>query len=117
MEEAGAIQFEIKAKVELKDSTFIRAGYSANADIVLGKRDNVLAIREGLLQFAGDSVYVEVEKEEQKFEKVLVETGLSDGINIEVIDGVDAETKIKSAALEPGESIDKPKKPRKKKWK
>jgi HlyD family secretion protein len=117
VEEAGAIQFEIKAKVELKDSTFIRAGYSANADIVLGKRDNVLAIREGLLQFAGDSVYVEVEKEEQKFEKVLVETGLSDGINIEVLGGVDAETKIKSAALEPGESIDKPKKPRKKKWK
>ncbi|MBL4651489.1 MAG: efflux RND transporter periplasmic adaptor subunit, partial [Flavobacteriales bacterium] len=112
VEEAGAIQFEIKADVQLKDSTFIRAGYSANADIVLGKRENVLAIREGLLQFSSDSIFVEVEISEQEFEKVFIETGLSDGINIEILSGIDADTKIKGAVMEAGEeaSDDKPKK-------
>ena len=100
IEEAGAIQFEIKADVKLKDSTFIRAGYSANGDIVLGKREDVLAIREGLLQFASDSVYVEVETGEQEFDKVIVETGLSDGINIEILSGIDADTQIKARVIE-----------------
>jgi HlyD family secretion protein len=103
IEEAGAIQFEIKADVKLKDSTFIRAGYSANGDIVLGKREDVLAIREGLLQFASDSVYVEVETGEQEFDKVIVETGLSDGINIEILSGIDANTLIKGAVMLEGE--------------
>ena len=103
IEEAGAIQFEIKADVKLQDSTFIRAGYSANGDIVLGKREDVLAIREGLLQFASDSVYVEVETGQQEFVKVIVETGLSDGINIEILSGIDANTQIKGAIMEDGE--------------
>ena len=103
IEEAGAIQFEIKADVKLKDSTFIRAGYSANGDIVLGKREDVLAIREGLLQFASDSVYVEVETGVQEFDKVIVETGLSDGINIEILSGIDANTLIKGAVMVEGE--------------
>ena len=103
IEEAGAIQFEIKADVKLKDSTFIRAGYSANGDIVLGKREDVLAIREGLLQFASDSVYVEVETGVQEFDKVIVETGLSDGINIEILSGIDANTLIKGAVMLEGE--------------
>ncbi|MBL4625415.1 MAG: HlyD family efflux transporter periplasmic adaptor subunit, partial [Flavobacteriales bacterium] len=115
VEEAGAIQFEIKADDKLKDSTFIRAGYSANADIVLDKRENVLAIREGLLQFAADSVYVEIETGNQEFEKVLIETGLSDGINIEVLSGIDADTKIKAGVMEEGDES-KPKHG-KKKWK
>jgi len=103
IEEAGAIQFEIKADVKLQDSTFIRAGYSANGDIVLGKREDVLAIREGLLQFASDSVYVEVETGEQEFVKVIVETGLSDGINIEILSGINADTQMKGAIMEDGE--------------
>ena len=103
IEEAGAIQFEIKADVKLQDSTFIRAGYSANGDIVIGKREDVLAIREGLLQFASDSVYVEVETGEQEFVKVIVETGLSDGINIEILSGINADTQMKGAIMEDGE--------------
>ena len=105
IEEAGAIQFEIKADVTLKDSTFIRAGYSANGDIVLGKREDVLAIREGLLQFASDSVYVEIETGEQEFDKVIVETGLSDGINIEILSGIDSNTLIKGAIIVDGELV------------
>lgn len=95
VEENGAIQFEIKANVNLDEQHFIRAGYSANADIVLARVDSVLAISENLLQFDNDSVYVEVETSPQEFEKKYIETGLSDGIYIEVKSGLDKEMKIK----------------------
>ena len=94
-EENGAIQFEIKAKIQLKDNFFIRSGYSANADIVLDRRDSVLCIEEGLVQFKGDSTFVEVEKKPQIFEKKRIKTGLSDGINIEILDGLTKKDKIK----------------------
>ncbi|MEI6173347.1 MAG: efflux RND transporter periplasmic adaptor subunit [Bacteroidota bacterium] len=93
--ENGAVQFEIKADVKLQDNQFIRAGYSANADIVLDHKDNVLAIKEALLLFQGDSAYVEVETAPQKFEKRFIKTGLSDGINIQVLSGLTANDKIK----------------------
>jgi HlyD family secretion protein len=99
VEENGAIQFEIKAAVSLKDNSFVRAGYSANADIVLERVDSVMAIQESLLKFENDSTYVEVETEPQVFEKRFIETGLSDGINIEVISGLSMEDKIKSGTL------------------
>lgn len=95
VEENGAIQFEIKAAVDLIDTIFVRAGYSANADIVLDKRDSVLAINESLLKFENDSAYVEIETEPQTFEKRFIQTGLSDGINIEVISGLTKDDKIK----------------------
>jgi len=95
IEENGAIQFEIKAAVDLIDTVFVRAGYSANADIVLDKRDSVMAISEALLQFENDSAFVEIETEPQTFEKRFIETGLSDGINIEVLSGLTKEDKIK----------------------
>lgn len=95
IEEGGAIQFEIKAAVKLKEKQFIRAGYSANADIVLDRRDSVLAINEKVLQFSGDSVFVEVETGPQVFEKRLVETGLSDGLNVELLKGINEKEKVK----------------------
>ncbi len=91
----GAVQFEIKADVVLRDDQFIRSGYSANANIVLDKADSVLAISESLLLFENDTVYVEVETSPQVFEKRYIKTGLSDGINIEVLDGLSKEDKIK----------------------
>jgi HlyD family secretion protein len=91
----GAIQFEIRAAVELSEEHFIRAGYSANADIVLDTRENVLAVRESNLTFEKDNIFVEIEKEYQEFEKKQIETGLSDGINIEVMSGVTEKDKIK----------------------
>ncbi len=95
VEENGAIQFEIKADVNLKEGQFIRAGYSANADIVLDKRDSVLTINEKLLQFSNDSAFVEIEVANQIFEKKQIETGLSDGIQIEVKGGLTKDDKIK----------------------
>lgn len=95
VEENGAIQFEIRAAVELNKDHFIRSGYSATADIVLERRDSVLAITESLLLFEDDTTYVEVETEPQVFEKRLVETGISDGINIQIVNGITEETKLK----------------------
>ncbi len=95
VEEQGAIQFEIRAKLKLKKSHFIRAGYSANADIVLEKRDKVLAIQESLLQFEADKVFVEVENGTQQFEKRYIEVGISDGIHIEIVNGLSKDDKVK----------------------
>ncbi|QGY43835.1 efflux RND transporter periplasmic adaptor subunit [Maribellus comscasis] len=102
IEENGAIQFEIKADVHLKEGQFIRAGYSANANIVLDRKDNVLVIPEGMLMFEDDSSYVEIQTgEEQHFEKRFVQTGLSDGINIEITEGLKPEDKVKGEKIDP----------------
>ena len=98
VEEAGAVQFKIEGEVDLSDAdNFIRAGYSANASIVLDKKENVNAIKEALLQFDKETEkpYVEVEVGEQKYERRDVEIGISDGINVEIISGVTDKDKIK----------------------
>ncbi len=102
VEENGTVQFEIKAQVTLREDVFIRAGYSATADIVLNRKDSVMVIPEGLLKFEKDtdSSFVEVETQPQLFEKRFVKTGLSDGINIEVISGLTMEDKIKAGKKE-----------------
>lgn len=96
VEENGAIQFVIKAMVQKDTSSFIRAGYSANADIVLEKRDSVLAVNEALVQYEDGKPFIEVMVGEQVFEKREIETGLSDGINVEVLKGVDKDISIKA---------------------
>jgi HlyD family secretion protein len=97
--ENGAIQFQIRAAIAPDNNHFLRAGYSANADIILARKDSVLSVPESLLQFSGDSAFVEVETTPGFFKKQYVKTGLSDGINIEVLDGVTLKDKIKSPAM------------------
>lgn len=96
-EESGAVQFTIKADVTLDDNYFLRAGYSANAEIVLEKKDSVLSIKESILQFdrKTDKPYVEVKTGEDTFERRDVELGISDGINVEIISGVTVDDEIK----------------------
>jgi HlyD family secretion protein len=96
-EENGAIQFEIKGSLKKLDTTFIRAGLSANASIILARADSVLAVKEALIQFDDDTKkpFVEVETSEQKFERRDVELGVSDGIYVEVKSGINAEDKVK----------------------
>jgi HlyD family secretion protein len=98
--ENGAIQFTIKASLDKSRKSFLRAGYSANADIILDKRDSVLCIPESVLIFEKDFVYVEIKNGSGGFEKRKIKTGLSDGINIEILEGIDSgvEIKIPSAA-------------------
>ena len=96
VEESGSVKFEIIANVVQKDGVFLRAGYSASADIILDKRNNTLAILERDLLFEDNGkVYVEQEITMQEFEKKYIEVGLSDGINIEILNGIDTTTKIK----------------------
>ena len=73
----------------------MRANYSANADIVLDRRDEVLAIQESWLQFDDEGPFVEIETGDQEFEKRRVETGLSDGIQIEIVSGISESDRIK----------------------
>jgi HlyD family secretion protein len=91
----GVIQFEVKAAIEPAEGVFIRAGYSANADIVLDRRAQVLAISERFLQFDKGTPYVEVEIAPQTFERRDVKVGLSDGINIELLGGVGKDDAVK----------------------
>ncbi len=97
--ENGAIQFLIRASISKENSSFLRAGYSANADIILSKKDKVLAIPESALQFEKEKAFVEVETGNQVFEKRFVKTGLSDGINIEILDGIKKGDKLKLPQL------------------
>ena len=96
-EEQGAVQFKIKADVTLDDKYFIRAGYSANANIVLEKKDSVLSIREALLKFdkKTDEPYVEIKTSEQKFERKDLKLGISDGVNVEILEGITEDDAIK----------------------
>lgn len=101
VEQDGAIQFEIKAAMKLKPGSFIRAGYSANADIVLDRRDSVLSVPESVIKFENEKPYVEVETNTpQVFKKQFIKTGLSDGINIEVLSGIDKNSKLKGSKKE-----------------
>lgn len=94
-EKDGTIDFEVRATVTLKAGTFIRANYSANADIILSRRDQVLSVNESWIQFEGARAFVEVETTPQHFERRELELGLSDGIWVEVKRGVDAKTRLK----------------------
>ncbi|MEM6515638.1 MAG: efflux RND transporter periplasmic adaptor subunit [Bacteroidota bacterium] len=95
--ENGAVQFAIKGTIKSIDSTFIRAGLSANASIILEKAENVLAIKEALVQYDKETKapYVEVVTGDQQFERRDVELGISDGINVEVKNGISKDDEIK----------------------
>lgn len=97
LEVNGAVQFTIKADVQVEQSTNIRAGYSANAEIELESKENTFCIKESLLQFnrITEKPFVEIQKEDGTFEKVDVELGISDGINVEILEGVKEGDKIK----------------------
>ena len=89
-EQNGAMMFEIKGAATIPDSVVIRAGYSANAEIVLAERVNVLTIPEYTVEMEGDKSYVQLitDTATQATERREIRTGLSDGLQIEVLDGV-----------------------------
>ncbi|MBL4592433.1 MAG: efflux RND transporter periplasmic adaptor subunit [Flavobacteriales bacterium] len=97
IEEQGAVQFKIEANVELDSNFFVRAGYSANATIVIGEKKNILAIKEALVQFDEETEepFVELELGDQDFERRDVELGISDGIMVEIIEGLTEKDKVK----------------------
>jgi HlyD family secretion protein len=101
-EKEGTIEFEVKAAVKLAQGVLLRANYSANADIILDTRKSALAIEESLITFEQGKAFVEVETSPQRFVRREVKLGLSDGINVEVLSGVDAGARIKKPTGDPG---------------
>jgi HlyD family secretion protein len=108
VENNGANQFEIKAAVTVPADSVggksgrLRSGYSANAEIVLAKADKVLSIPESAIEFSGDSTFVYVlvdSANEKKYERRAVETGLSDGVNIEIKKGITAKDKVRGPEI------------------
>jgi HlyD family secretion protein len=106
----GANQFEIKAAVTVsrdadaskKSSAKIRSGYSANAEIVLARADKVLTIPESAIEFSGDSTFVYVltnSTGEKNYDRRYVETGLSDGVNIEIKKGLTDKEKVRGPEI------------------
>ena len=95
----NVVMFEIEADLEIPDSISVRAGYSANAKIITEKRDSVMTIEESCVKFAGDTSYVEIfkgmDKKEQLFERKDIKIGMSDGVYIEVLEGLAEDDKVK----------------------
>jgi HlyD family secretion protein len=91
----GTIEFEVRAALFIPPGSFVRANYSANADIILERRDQVLAINERVLQFEAGKPYVEVQNGVQAYDKRFLKLGLSDGVEIEVLDGVSVQDLLK----------------------
>jgi len=89
-EDNGANSFEVKAAIVVDSVLNLRAGYSANATVILASENNVLTVPERVIEFSGDSTFVYVCKDSinNKFDRVRIKTGLSDGINVEVKDSV-----------------------------
>lgn len=97
VENNGTNQFEVKAAVKIPSDVKIRSGYSANAQIVLERAENVLTVPESAINFEGDSsfVYVATAADSSKYEKRAVSTGVSDGMNIEIKSGLSGGEKLR----------------------
>ena len=98
VENNGANQFEVKAAVTAVRDGKIRSGYSANAEIVLAKAENVLSVPESAIEFSGDSTFVYVvggTGEQKTYRRTQVVTGLSDGVNIEIKSGITTKDKVR----------------------
>ncbi|MDR2122412.1 MAG: efflux RND transporter periplasmic adaptor subunit [Flavobacteriaceae bacterium] len=93
-EENGTVKYEIKADIITPEGTYLRAGYSANAEVILNERKDVLAVREALIQYDGEKPFVEVLMPNGSFRKVFVALGISDGLYVEV-QGINGNDKIK----------------------
>jgi HlyD family secretion protein len=96
------VEIEILSATESKsgvpegeaEDVVLRAGFSANVDIIVERRENVILVPERVVQFDTDSTWVRILTAENTFENRVITTGLSDAIHVEVISG-----------LEPGDRV------------
>ncbi|MGN1220741.1 MAG: efflux RND transporter periplasmic adaptor subunit [Candidatus Cryptobacteroides sp.] len=94
-ENNGTNEFQIKAAVTVPSDVKMRSGYSANARIVLERAEGVLTIPESTLEFAGDTVYVNVLGDDDEYHRRDISTGISNGIDIEVKSGITKDDVLK----------------------
>ena len=97
-ESGGTNLFEIKASVKVPADVTIRSGYSANAEIVLQEAKDVVIIPESAIQWEGEKTFVYVSGADD-WEKRSVETGISDGVNIEVKSGLAPGEKVRGPQI------------------
>ncbi|MDL2241241.1 efflux RND transporter periplasmic adaptor subunit [Bacteroidales bacterium OttesenSCG-928-K03] len=99
----GATTFEIKAAVNNIENLFIRSGYSANGEIITSSKEKVFSLPESTIEFQNDSTFVYLlnanKDADPQYIKTSVTTGISDGINIEIIDGIDSTTKVRGKII------------------
>lgn len=93
-EESNSRMFPVEISIDDTEIALLRAGYSANADIIIREVRDVLTIPERVVYFAEDSTYVEVAGAAGEREKVMIETGLSDAIRVEVKSGLEEDQEI-----------------------
>ena len=96
----GTIKFPVEGDVQNPNNEYIRAGFSANGEIVLSSQKNALLLDESLIQYeksnGKDKPFVEVKQADGKFKKTYVTLGASDGINVQILSGItkDADVKV-----------------------
>jgi HlyD family secretion protein len=93
----GVSRFEITADLDIPDSyrSYIKAGSTVNAETILERKEQVLALEEKYFQFSYDSVFVEIETSKGRYEKRFLQTGISDGVYTEILSGIDSLSMIK----------------------
>ena len=103
-DENGTNTFEIKAALTADETTSkLRAGYSANATVILEKAENVFSVPERVVEYQGDSAFVYLlkgDEKPQKFDRIAVHTGVSDGLQVEIKDSdLTKESKLRGNAI------------------
>lgn len=96
---SGTIKFPVEGEVFNPDNEYIRAGFSANGEIVLSSQKNALLLEESLIQYekknGKDTPFVEVKQPDGSFKKVFVKLGASDGIHVQILSGIDKNAEVK----------------------
>ena len=94
----GATLFDVEIELDGGGAITLRAGYSANADLIIREKKDVLVLPERVVIFEDGGKKTSVElpaanpKEEPK--KVAVKLGISDGMNVEILSGLDKGAKV-----------------------
>ena len=98
IEKDNAKLFEVEIELDPKQDVVLRSGYSANVDLVIREKGDVTLVPERLVTFedGGKKAFVEVPADKPGAEprKVEIATGLSDGLNLEVVSGLEAGAKV-----------------------
>ncbi len=96
---SGTIKFPVEGEVFNPNNEYIRAGFSANGEIVLSSQKNALLLEESLIQYekknGKDTPFVEVKQPDGSFKKAFVKLGASDGIHVQILSGIDKDAEVK----------------------
>jgi HlyD family secretion protein len=94
----GATLFDVEIELDPNQKITLRAGYSANADVIIREKKDVLVLPERLVLFedGGKKTFVEIPGADPKAEpkKIGIKTGVSDGLNVEIVSGLKKGEKV-----------------------